>query len=173
MQPISLNRKASCVAALMIIAASCAPATPPAPTPKVAETAISKSAAGTSTPSPSTKSGTEQPKYGGVFTSSITANPPSLDAQQESATNTSLIVSPIYSNLVQLDPLTGDKFVPGLATKWEMSQDGLNWTLEIRDGVKFHDGTPFTVDDAVLEPERSNVARPFLGAGWRGELLQE
>src|SRR5690348_15313912 len=30
---------------------------------------------------------------------------------------------------------------PGLATKWYPSDDKLTWTFEIRDGVKFHNGT--------------------------------
>ena len=32
---------------------------------------------------------------------------------------------------------------PGLATAWESSPDGRTWTFTLRDGVTFHDGTPF------------------------------
>lgn len=34
--------------------------------------------------------------------------------------------------------------VPGLATTWQVSGDQLTWTFTLRDGVVFHDGTPFT-----------------------------
>ena len=40
-------------------------------------------------------------------------------------------------------------FVPGIATRWEISRDGLTWTLTIRKGVKFHDGTELTAEDVL------------------------
>ena len=39
--------------------------------------------------------------------------------------------------------------VPGIATEWQVSTDGLTWTLTIRKGVKFHDGSEVTVDDVL------------------------
>ena len=41
------------------------------------------------------------------------------------------------------------KLGPGIATKWEISSDFLTWTVTIRDGVKFHDGSDLTIDDVV------------------------
>jgi peptide/nickel transport system substrate-binding protein len=38
---------------------------------------------------------------------------------------------------------------PGIATKWEISSDGLTWTFTIRKGVKFHDGTEVTAADVL------------------------
>ena len=38
---------------------------------------------------------------------------------------------------------------PGIATRWEVSSDGLTWTYTIREGVKFHDGTEVTVEDVL------------------------
>jgi peptide/nickel transport system substrate-binding protein len=39
------------------------------------------------------------------------------------------------------------ELLPGIATKWEVSQDGKTWTFTIRDGAKFHDGKALTADD--------------------------
>ena len=39
--------------------------------------------------------------------------------------------------------------IPGIATAWEVSADGLTWTLTVRQGVKWHDGTDLTVEDAL------------------------
>ncbi|MBI2907134.1 MAG: ABC transporter substrate-binding protein [Chloroflexi bacterium] len=134
---------------LGLLAASCAPAGAPPP------------ATGKGAPATTPAAQAETPKYGGVLTSYIAGNPPSLDAQQEPTTNTSHIVAPMYNSLVQPDPLTSDKYVPAVAEKWEMSQDGLTWTLHIRQGVKFHDGTTFTADDAIFNFKR--VADPPKG----------
>ena len=39
--------------------------------------------------------------------------------------------------------------VPGIASDWAVSPDGLSWTVDIRDGVKFHDGTELTAEDVL------------------------
>lgn len=45
----------------------------------------------------------------------------------------------IYEFLIYADPETAEP-QPGLATKWEMSDDGMTWTFHIRQGVQFNDG---------------------------------
>jgi peptide/nickel transport system substrate-binding protein len=44
---------------------------------------------------------------------------------------------------------TNDKseLIPGIASKWEVSPDGKTWTFTIREGGKFHDGSPITAQD--------------------------
>jgi peptide/nickel transport system substrate-binding protein len=41
------------------------------------------------------------------------------------------------------------EMVPGIASQWDTSADGLTWTLTIREGVKFHDGSEVTPDDVL------------------------
>jgi peptide/nickel transport system substrate-binding protein len=48
----------------------------------------------------------------------------------------------IYENLVKFGDNSMD-VEPQLATSWTVSDDGLTWTFKLREGVKFHDGTPF------------------------------
>ena len=44
--------------------------------------------------------------------------------------------------------------VPRLATSWKSSKGSKRWTFQLRQGVKFHDGTPLTADDVVATFER-------------------
>ena len=54
-----------------------------------------------------------------------------------------LIARQIFETLVQYREGSSD-VEPGLATSWTVSRDGLQWTFRIRDGVRFHDGTPLS-----------------------------
>jgi len=52
----------------------------------------------------------------------------------------------VYDTLVDYDAATLDA-VPGLATSWDHSADGLVWTFALRDGVTWQDGRPLTARD--------------------------
>src|ERR1700687_5086980 len=52
-----------------------------------------------------------------------------------------LIARQVFDTLVQYREGSSD-VEPGLATSWMVSRDGSQWTCRIRDGVRFHDGTP-------------------------------
>ena len=55
-------------------------------------------------------------------------------------------------------------FIPELATDWSVSADGLTWTMTIRDGVTFHDGSPLTAADVAysISLYRDTADFPFL-----------
>lgn len=58
----------------------------------------------------------------------------------------------VYEPLVQYDQ--DFNLVPGLATKWQQATPTL-WRFTLREGVTFHDGTPFTADDVAFSIERA------------------
>ncbi|ONH58841.1 hypothetical protein CcI49_19085 [Frankia sp. CcI49] len=62
----------------------------------------------------------------------------------------------IYDVLLRLDPKT-DKVQPGIATS-ATTEDNLTWTLKLRDGVKFSDGTPFDAEAVKYTWEQHSVA---------------
>jgi peptide/nickel transport system substrate-binding protein len=62
-----------------------------------------------------------------------------------------LLTRNMYEGLVQYQPGTATrKIVPSLATSWTVSANHLTYTFQLRHGVTFHDGTPFT--SAAVEP---------------------
>jgi len=64
------------------------------------------------------------------------------------------ILTNLYDTL--LEPAAdGKTIVPGLATGYEVSADGLTFTLKLRSGTKFSDGSPITVDDAKWSLDRA------------------
>src|SRR5262245_34141720 len=86
----------------------------------------------------------ETPRRGGVLLAAIAADAPSLDPHQESTFATIELVAPLYSTLLQFDPLSYPKILGDAATEWKIAPDGLTYTFKIRPGIKFHDGSPLT-----------------------------
>ena len=64
------------------------------------------------------------------------------------------------------------KVAPGIFTAWELSADGLTWTVTIREEVKFHDGRDLTRDDVLwtmlhqIGPEAQLHSHSSSNIGW-------
>jgi peptide/nickel transport system substrate-binding protein len=72
---------------------------------------------------------------------SLDADPGKLDPTQSSMLNERIVYQSIFDKLVDLD---GEgKIVPMLAERWTVSDDQKTYTLYLRKGIKFQDGTPF------------------------------
>jgi peptide/nickel transport system substrate-binding protein len=96
----------------------------------------------------------DTPKRGGVLTYMIPADaPPSLDGHKETTYATVHATAPFYSVLIRINPMnpsSTDDFVCDLCTEMpKPTNDGKTWTFTIRDGVKWHDGSPLTAADVA------------------------
>jgi peptide/nickel transport system substrate-binding protein len=101
----------------------------------------------------------ETPKWGGTLTYLIPADaPPSLDAHRETTYVTMHTGAPFYSVLVRVNPdnpSSTTDFVCDLCTEMPQPTDGgKTYTFKIRQGVKFHDGSPLTAEDVVASWNR-------------------
>lgn len=89
----------------------------------------------------------DTPRRGGVLLAVLGADPPSLDPHQESTFANIQLVAPLYSTLLQFDPQRYPDIVGDVATEWTIAPDGLTYTFKIRQGIRFHDGSPLTAAD--------------------------
>lgn len=60
----------------------------------------------------------------------------------------------IYSGVLQFSPRDGLTVTPDLAKAWKLADDLKSVTLNFKEGVKWHDGQPFTVDDVIFTINR-------------------
>jgi len=65
---------------------------------------------------------------------------------------TAVVSSHVLDTLIGRDPVTGE-LVPRLATAWDATEP-TTWTFLLREGVMFHDGTPFTSADVKASLDR-------------------
>lgn len=77
-----------------------------------------------------------------------------LDPHSQNETFNNGINNLVYEYLAVRDRQTFDKYVPGLALSWT-NTGPLTWLFKLRQGVTFHDGTPFTADDVVFSFDRA------------------
>ena len=68
--------------------------------------------------------------------------------------NDMFILCSMYDTLLYLDSTTGE-VLPNVATKWEVSDDGLTYTFTLRDDVTFWDGTHLTAEDVAFGIEQA------------------
>jgi peptide/nickel transport system substrate-binding protein len=101
----------------------------------------------------------DTPKRGGILTFMIPADaPPSFDGHRETTFATVHSAAPFYSVLIRVNPdnpSSTTDFVCDLCTAMPTpTDDGKTHTFKIRQGVKFHDGTPLTAHDVAASWEK-------------------
>jgi peptide/nickel transport system substrate-binding protein len=90
-------------------------------------------------------------KSGGTLRISHRDNPPSASIHEESTISVNQPFMAVFNNLVVFDPKekvnSPDHIVPELAESWSYNADQTQLTFKLRQGVKWHDGKPFTSAD--------------------------
>jgi len=91
----------------------------------------------------------DKPRHGGELVFVVPAEPPSYDGHREGTFAMVHPVAPHYNTLLRVDPTdrSGTKVIGDLAESWTISQDSKTYTLKLRRGVKFHDGSDMTSRD--------------------------
>src|SRR6516165_6058077 len=90
-------------------------------------------------------------KPGGVLRVHALDSPPSLSMHEEVDANPARAAMGIFNNLVMFDQHVKQNsmqsIVPDLAVSWSWSEEGTELTFQLRKGVAWHDGKPFTAKD--------------------------
>lgn len=82
-------------------------------------------------------------------------DPDVLDPDQARTFVGRIVFESLCDKLINISP--DQSFVPELATSWSWSDDGLTLTMQLREGVVFHDGTPFNAEAVVANIDRSRT----------------
>ncbi len=115
----------------------------------------------------------EVPTYGGSFVEGIVGTPrfinPVLAISEADRDGTMLV----YSGLLR--KTASGELIPDLASKYDISKDGLTYTFTLRDNIFFHNGTPVTTDDiefTVLKAKDPTIKSPKR-PDWEGVSVQK
>ncbi|RPJ26400.1 MAG: ABC transporter substrate-binding protein [Chloroflexi bacterium] len=138
-----------------------APATQP-PVPGTDEPAVTDEPAATDEPAPSGFTSKDPT----TFVSVQIGEPETLDPALAYETAGAEVIQNVYETLIFYDGEATDKFVPMLAESWELSDDGLVYTFQIREGVKFHDGADMTPSDVAYSYQRGLLYGGYSGPQW-------
>ncbi|MFS0919666.1 ABC transporter substrate-binding protein [Brevibacillus sp. 179-C 1.1 NHS] len=92
------------------------------------------------------------PQKGGTIKVAFDADPSTLDWMSTASSATKLVANHLYEQLFALDETMTEQ--PMLAKSYQVSEDQKTYTIVLRDGVKFHDGSVMTGADVVASLNR-------------------
>jgi peptide/nickel transport system substrate-binding protein len=120
-------------------------------------------------------------KYGGTLRFPLRENPSSASLHEESSITAMQPFMAVFNNLViydqQQEMARPETIKPELATEWSWSSDSKVLTMKLRQGVKWHDGKPFTSADVqctwdMITEKRTSNWRKNSHKEWYGNLKE-
>lgn len=99
---------------------------------------------------------------GGTFIVNIGADPTTFNPVLKADDDGHLIYQNVFDSLVELN--INSEVVPGLAETWDISDDGLTYTFHLAQGVKWHDGEPFSSEDVKYTYEKIMEENGFIAS---------
>ena len=124
-------------------------------------------------------------KRGGILRMYSIDSPAGMSILEESTVFAEGPMTGLFNNLIIFDQHVRqnslESIVPDLATSWSWNEEGTELSLPLRQGVKWHDGKPFTAQDVkctwdllMVQPARSSgsiPAKPDAPDGRAGEEI--
>lgn len=115
---------------------------------------------------PTASAQTGELSHGNSVTVGIAQDLDSLDPHKAVAAGTSEVLFNIFEGLMKASPDGG--VIPAVASDYTVSDDGLQYTFTLRDGVKFHSGSAVTMEDVLYSLKRcagsENDGTPLISA---------
>jgi len=106
-----------------------------------------------------------------IFNLLVNPEPPSLSSFNTTAGTTITASSKVLEGLLRYDENLTPQ--PGLAVAWEAAADGLSYRFTLRQGVKWHDGQPFTAQDVAFSLDLNKRYHPRGGSTFANLLSVE
>ncbi len=118
------------------------------------------------------------PIQGGVLNVGWVGEPNTIDLHKSGQAAAFRLMLAIHEPLTWMTP--DGQVVPGLVLDWDVSDDGLTYRMRLKEGVMFHDGTPFNAEalkfnfDRIKNPATAaQSALGFLGSYESSEVVEE
>jgi peptide/nickel transport system substrate-binding protein len=110
-------------------------------------------------------------QHGGTLIAAFSADPAGFDPVRGPSGMSHVVIEQVYSTLMLLDPDANP--IPGLAESHEISEDGLEYTFKLREGVTFHNGDPLTAEDVKFSFDRLRAPDSGYSYGSQVETIDE
>lgn len=133
----------------------------------------------TTTTTTGTTTGGANPEVGTMFQVALTAPFTGFDPLRTNDSASTYVNAQIYETLYRIDPVTGEYICLLAESLPEFNEDGTACTIKVRQGVKFHDGTPFNAEavkytfELIQDPDFGSARASIANSIESMEILDE